>query len=92
MEYFSKTNQTKGYLLVTANQYMNWKRNISIFLASQTISLFGSSIVQYAIMWYITLTTQSGVMMTIGILCGFVPTFYYRLLQGCGRIGITGKY
>jgi len=82
MEYFSKTNQTKGYLLVTANQYMNWKRNISIFLASQTISLFGSSIVQYAIMWYITLTTQSGIMMTIGILCGFVPTFLLSPFAG----------
>lgn len=58
-----------------ADQHFNWKLNISIFLASQTISLFGSSIVQYAIMWYITLTTQSGIMMTIGILCGFVPTF-----------------
>ncbi|TQE90366.1 MFS transporter [Ureibacillus terrenus] len=62
--------------------YAHWKRNISVFLASQTISLFGSSIVQYAIMWYITLTTQSGVMMTIGILCGFVPTFLLSSFAG----------
>ncbi|WP_126424871.1 MFS transporter [Brevibacillus marinus] len=52
-----------------------WKKNIVLFLSSQTISLFGSSLVQYAMMWYITLTTQSGVMMTIFILCGFVPAF-----------------
>jgi DHA3 family macrolide efflux protein-like MFS transporter len=53
----------------------NWKRNIALFLSSQTISLFGSMLVQYAITWYITLETRSGVMMTIAILCGFLPTF-----------------
>lgn len=51
----------------------NWKRNIAFFITGQTISLIGSLLVQYAIMWYITLTTQSGVMMTISILSGFVP-------------------
>lgn len=51
----------------------NWKRNIAFFITGQTISLIGSLFVQYAIMWYITLKTQSGIMMTISILCGFVP-------------------
>jgi MFS transporter, DHA3 family, macrolide efflux protein len=60
----------------------NWKRNIILFLGSQTISLFGSSLVQYAIMWYITLNTQSGVMMTIYILCGFFPTFFISPFAG----------
>lgn len=52
-----------------------WKRDIAIFLSSQTISLLGSSLVQYAIMWHITLATRSGAMMTVAIVCGFVPTF-----------------
>lgn len=60
----------------------NWKKNIILFLSSQTISLFGSSLVQYAIMWYITLTTQSGVMMTISIICGFVPAFILSPVAG----------
>lgn len=59
-----------------------WKKNITLFLGSQTISLFGSSLVQYAIMWYITLNTQSGVMMTISIVCGFVPTFILSPIAG----------
>jgi DHA3 family macrolide efflux protein-like MFS transporter len=59
-----------------------WKKNIILFLASQTISLFGSSLVQYAIMWYITLETQSGVMMTISIICGFLPTFFLSPFAG----------
>ncbi|WP_400163953.1 MFS transporter [Brevibacillus sp. TJ4] len=62
--------------------YHNWKKNIALFLTSQTISLFGSSLVQYAIMWHITLTTQSGVMMTISILCGFLPTFFLSPFAG----------
>lgn len=60
----------------------NWKRNIILFLTSQMISLFGSSLVQYAIMWYITLSTQSGVMMTIYIICGFIPTFILSPFAG----------
>lgn len=60
----------------------NWKKNIILFLTSQTISLFGSSLVQYAIMWYITLETKSGVMMTISIICGFLPTFFLSPFAG----------
>jgi len=60
----------------------NWKRNVVLFLTSQTISLFGSSLVQYAIMWHITLSTQSGVMMTIAIICGFLPTFFISPFAG----------
>ncbi|QGU95958.1 MFS transporter [Clostridium bovifaecis] len=60
----------------------NWKKDTTIFLTSQTISLFGSMLVQYAITWYITLKTQSGVMMTISIICGFLPTFFLSPFAG----------
>lgn len=60
----------------------NWKKNIILFLASQTVSLFGSSLVQYAIYWHITLETQSGLMMTIYIVCGFLPTFFLSPFAG----------
>ncbi|MEK5476556.1 MFS transporter [Paenibacillus sp. FSL R5-0407] len=60
----------------------NWKRNIILFLSSQTISLFGSALVQYAIMWHITLSTESGVMMTLYIVCGFIPTFILSPFAG----------
>ncbi|WHY22320.1 MFS transporter [Paenibacillus sp. G2S3] len=60
----------------------NWKREITLFLTAQTISLFGSSLVQYAIIWYITLTTSSGVMMTISTVCGFLPQMAISLFAG----------
>ena len=60
----------------------DWLKNIILFLSSQTISLFGSSLVQYAIMWHITLTTESGLMMTLFIICGFIPTFLLSPVAG----------
>jgi DHA3 family macrolide efflux protein-like MFS transporter len=59
-----------------------WKKDTTLFLTSQTISLFGSMLVQYAITWHITLTTQSGVMMTIAIICGFLPAFFLSPFAG----------
>lgn len=59
-----------------------WKRKVIKFLTAQTISLFGSSVVQYAIIWYITLTTSSGMMMTIATLCGYVPQIGVSLFAG----------
>lgn len=60
----------------------NWKRSITRFLSAQTISLLGSSIVQYAIIWHITLTTSSGRMLTISTLCGFLPQIFISLFAG----------
>lgn len=33
-------------------------------------------------MWYITLTTESGLMMTLYIICGFIPTFILSPIAG----------
>jgi len=60
----------------------NWKKNTALFLTSQTLSLFGTMLVQYAIMWHIVLETQSGAMMTLYILVGVLPTFFTSLLGG----------
>ncbi len=60
----------------------HWKKNLALFLTSQTLSLFGTMLVQYAIMWHIVLETQSGAMMTIYILVAVLPTFFTSLLGG----------
>ncbi|MDF2629834.1 MAG: transporter [Symbiobacteriaceae bacterium] len=60
----------------------SWKRQTILFLSTQTISLFGSALVQYAISWHITLSTQSGLMATIAIVCGFLPTFFLSPFAG----------
>lgn len=56
-------------------QYPHWRRLAAFYVASQTVSLLGSSIVHYAMIWYITLTTKSGSALAIAAVVGFLPTF-----------------
>lgn len=51
----------------------SWKRLTALFLGGQTISMFGSALVQYALIWYVTMGTQSGKMVTIATVVGFIP-------------------
>lgn len=50
-----------------------WKRKAVAFITSQAVSLFGSSIVQMAIVWYVTIQTSSGIWLTILTLSSFLP-------------------
>lgn len=60
----------------------NWKKTVTLFMVSQTTSLLGSMLVMYSIMWYVTLSTQSGLMMTIMVLCSFVPAIIISPFAG----------
>ncbi|NLN47204.1 MAG: MFS transporter [Clostridiaceae bacterium] len=64
------------------NPSVDWKRKTLLFMVSQAISLFGSLLVSYAILWRITLDTQSGFMMTLYLLFGFLPTFFLSPFAG----------
>jgi len=60
----------------------NWKTKATIFLSSQILSLFGSSVVSYAVVWYITLKTGSASLMTVSILASFLPQIVISLFAG----------
>ena len=49
------------------------KRNAILFLVSQNLSLFGSQVVSYAIIWYITLKTSSGIWLMLSTVCSMLP-------------------
>jgi DHA3 family macrolide efflux protein-like MFS transporter len=68
--------------MIKKMRYEKWQRQTALFLGSQTISLFGSSLVQYAIFWYLTLETKSGFIMTLSTLFGFLPTFFISPFAG----------
>ncbi len=68
--------------MLTGLRQRGWREQVAVFLGSQNISLFGTSLVQYAILWYITLETQSGVLITLSIICGFLPTFLLSPFAG----------
>jgi len=60
----------------------NWKRRTIIFLSSQILSIFGSSVASFAIVWYITLETGSATLMTVSILSAFMPQILISLFAG----------
>ena len=54
-------------------------KSVSVFLISQIISLFGSSIVSYAIVWYITMKTSSTVALAVSIAVSYTHlVVHYR--------------
>lgn len=59
-----------------------WKGRAAGFVASQMVSLLGSAMVRYSIVWLITLRTGSGVMMMISVLCSFLPQLVVSFFAG----------
>lgn len=60
----------------------NYKKKAALFLASQAITLFGSSIVQFAIIWYVTLKTSSGAWVSAMTVAAYVPQFIISFISG----------
>jgi len=54
----------------------------ALFLASQAITLLGSSIVQFAIIWYVTLETSSGGWVALLSAAAYVPQFLISFFSG----------
>lgn len=59
-----------------------WARRAGLFLSAQTISMFGSFLVQYAIMWHLTLTTKSGFILALAAVFGFLPQAIVSIFAG----------
>lgn len=59
-----------------------WKRQVSLFLVGQTITTFGSVLVQYAIMWHLTLETKSGMVLALAAIFGFLPQAIVSIFAG----------
>lgn len=60
----------------------HWKRTISLFLISQGVTLFGSALVQFAIVWYVTLKTTSGVWVAALTVCSLLPQTLISFVSG----------
>lgn len=56
--------------------------NILRFLLGQSLSFLGSMLVQYALIWHLTLTTKSGSIMTLAILASFIPNLLISPFAG----------
>lgn len=59
-----------------------WKRRVALLLAGQAFSLLGSSIVQYALWWWIVLESRTGASMLFATLFGVVPQAIVSMFGG----------
>ena len=68
--------------VMDADSMPGWKRQVSVFLVGQTITTFGSLLVQYALLWHLTLTTKSGVVLALAAIFGFLPQAVVSIFAG----------
>ena len=68
-----------------------WKKKVAVFLVGQTITTFGSMLVQYAIMWHLTLTTKSGTVLALSAIFGFLPQAIVSIFAGVWADRINRK-
>lgn len=59
-----------------------WQGKAAVFLFSQMVSLFGSSVVGFAVIWYITIETSSARVMAIFTISSFLPQIIISLFAG----------
>ncbi len=60
----------------------DWKKHTILFLISQCITLFGSTLVQMAIVWYVTMQTSSGTWVAAFTICSYLPQFLISFIGG----------
>ena len=63
-------------------QHIDWKKRTILFLTSQCITLFGSTLVQMALVWYATMQTSSGAWVAAFTVCSYLPQFLIAFLGG----------
>jgi len=55
------------------NKIINWKKQFAIIYAGQAFSILGSAAVQFAIIWWLTIQTESAITLTIASVVAFLP-------------------
>ena len=63
-------------------QHTGWQKRILLFLTSQCITLFGSTLVQMALVWYATMQTSSGAWVAAFTVCSYLPQFLISFVGG----------
>lgn len=60
----------------------NYKKRAALFLTSQGITLFGSSLTQFSMIWYVTMQTSSGVWVSAMTVAAYLPQFLISFFSG----------
>lgn len=71
---------------------VNWKRNATLFIAGQFLSMFGSMLVSFAITWHITLAQQSGSLIALFTCAAMLPMVFISPFAGVWADSYNRKY
>jgi DHA3 family macrolide efflux protein-like MFS transporter len=72
--------------------FIGWKKRAAVFLVGQTITTFGSFLVQYAILWHLTLSTKSGLVLALAAVFGFLPQALVSVFAGVWADRVNRKF
>jgi DHA3 family macrolide efflux protein-like MFS transporter len=64
------------------NKIINWKRQFVVIYTGQAFSILGSAAVQFAIIWWLTVQTESAVTLTIASVVAFLPNMLIGTFAG----------
>lgn len=70
----------------------NRRKRTILFFLSQCITLFGSQVIQMAIVWYVTLQTNSGAWVAAFSVCSYLPQFFVSFIGGVWADRYNRKY
>lgn len=59
--------------MLTPSQTAHWKRDFLVIASGQTVSLIGSSAVQFSLIWWLASETSSALMLSLAGLLAFLP-------------------
>lgn len=60
----------------------NWKRKFALLGIGQAVSILSASVLQMAIIWYLTESTKSAKIITLSTLCGYMPRAVLGMFGG----------
>ncbi len=60
----------------------NWKKQFALIYAGQAFSLLGSAAVQFAIIWWLTIQTESAMTLTTAAIVAFIPNMVFGPVAG----------
>lgn len=78
----SPENISKGVNMLKKAEYDKWQYKLFAYMASQGVSLLGSTIVSFAVMWYVTLKTASGIAIAGVTITTYLPQAIIMLYGG----------
>lgn len=74
------------------NDYSRWKQKFLTIAAGQTVSLIGSSAVQFALIWWLASETGSPLIMALSGLVAFLPQIFLGPFAGVWIDRLKRKY